>query len=118
MRVSYLPLPWATGLGGCQRERFARWRRTGWLNGITVNLLDGSNNPIDNPNTATIGDDYTTTTAGGGLYSFVGLPPNETYRVQFVLPNGSTYLFTEKIRAATTRSTAMACSMDSRPSTV
>ncbi len=59
---------------------------------VTVRLLNGSSQPIDNPNTDAIGDNYEVMTNGSGLYSFVGLPPNENYIVQWVLPNG--YIWT------------------------
>lgn len=51
------------------------------LNGVTVNLLDPNNSDavLD-----------TTTTAGGGLYSFTGLVA-ATYAIQFVLPNGYSF---------------------------
>ncbi len=61
------------------------------LAGVTVNLLDATNTPVDNPNTAVV-DTYTATTDVNGNYQFVGLPPNLTYRVQFVRPAG--YAFT------------------------
>lgn len=61
--------------------------------GVTVNLLDGSNVAVDNPNTPAV-DTYTATTDVNGNYHFVGLPPNLTYKVQFVRPTG--YVFTRQ----------------------
>jgi hypothetical protein len=46
------------------------------INGVTVNLLDENGELIS-----------TTTTAGGGLYSFTNLPAT-SYSVQYVLPTG------------------------------
>ncbi|MBC2601961.1 SdrD B-like domain-containing protein [Puniceicoccus vermicola] len=55
------------------------------IGGITVNLLDGSGNPV-----LVGGNPVTTTTAGDGSYEFEGLIPG-TYGVQFVLPTD--YIF-------------------------
>ena len=54
------------------------------LSGVTVNLLDGSGNPIAGK---------TTTTDGSGIYGFANLVPGK-YGVQFVAPGG--YVFTGK----------------------
>ncbi|MEP6986432.1 MAG: SdrD B-like domain-containing protein, partial [Chloroflexota bacterium] len=61
------------------------------LAGVTVNLLDGSGAAVDNPNTPAV-DTYSATTGINGNYQFVGLPPNQTYKVQFVRPTN--YVFT------------------------
>ncbi len=61
------------------------------LVGVTVNLLDGSGVAVDNPNTAAV-DTYSTTTDVNGYYHFIGLPPNQTYSVQFIRPTN--YVFT------------------------
>jgi Tol biopolymer transport system component len=55
------------------------------LNGVTVNLLDSNGVAVDNPNVAGI-QNYTYTTAGGGLYLFNNLPPDVSYIVQFTTP--------------------------------
>ncbi|MCA0454207.1 MAG: carboxypeptidase regulatory-like domain-containing protein [Chloroflexi bacterium] len=73
------------------------------LDGVTVHLLDSAGNPVDNPNTAAVGDAYTVTTAGGGAYAFTGLLPG-TYSVQFDLPN-ATYVFARQDAAAATDAT-------------
>ena len=63
------------------------------LNGVTVNLLDASGNPVRDAN----GNPITTVTANNpvtgqpGWYEFPGLPPG-TYQVRFVLP--TPYFFT------------------------
>jgi uncharacterized repeat protein (TIGR01451 family) len=57
------------------------------LDGVTVNLLDGSGNPTG----------QTTMTSGGGAYAFTGLTPAD-YSVQFVLPTG--YAFTVQDQGA------------------
>jgi hypothetical protein len=59
------------------------------LAGVTVNLLDGSGNPVLDGNNNPI----TTVTDVNGFYSFTGLIPG-TYSVGFVLPDG--YLFTQQ----------------------
>ncbi len=61
------------------------------MNGVTVHLLDGSGNPVDDPNTATVGDAYEVMTAGGGAYAFTGLFPG-VYSAQFDLPD-ATYVY-------------------------
>lgn len=53
------------------------------LPGVTVQLLDASNNPVLDGN----GDAITTITDDDGFYSFTGLPVG-TYRVRFVRPEG------------------------------
>jgi uncharacterized repeat protein (TIGR01451 family) len=60
------------------------------LNGVTVRLLDASGNAVLDGN----GDPVTATTAGGGLYSFPGLPTTSGYRVEVVAPAG--YAFSPK----------------------
>lgn len=57
---------------------------TSGVDGVTVNLyLDADNNGV--PDGGVIA---TTTTAGGGLYSFPNLDPIPNYVVEFVLPGG------------------------------
>lgn len=56
------------------------------INGIVVELLDGSGNPVDS-DSVTLGVQPTTsTTAGGGLYSFSGVAPG-TYRLRIASPS-------------------------------
>ncbi len=55
--------------------------------GVTVNLLDGAGNPV-------LGDDgqpITATTDDNGEYIFEMLNPGQTYIVEFVAPEGSTF---------------------------
>ena len=58
------------------------------MNGVTVNLLDGSGNPVKDAN----GNPITTVTANDGsgnpgYYEFPGLPAG-SYQVEFVKPGG------------------------------
>jgi uncharacterized repeat protein (TIGR01451 family) len=63
------------------------------VNGVTVRLLDGAGNPVDNPNTPAV-DTYTVVTANlsgnPGYYLFDGLFPG-TYIVEFVAPSGAEF---------------------------
>lgn len=54
------------------------------IEGVTVRLLDGSGNPVDEPGTT---DDYEVITNVNGEYLFEGLDPGD-YRVEIVTPAG------------------------------
>lgn len=58
--------------------------------GISVHLLDGSGNPVDNP--AHPGTPYVLLTGSNGEYLFTGLIPG-SYQVQFVLPTNNSFTF-------------------------
>ena len=66
------------------------------VDGVTVHLLDGSGNPVDDPNQAGT-QDYVITTASDGSYQFTNLVPGD-YQVQFDLPTG--YIFTRPDQGA------------------
>lgn len=57
------------------------------IDGVIVELLDGSGNSIDSDAVAAGMQPTTSTTAGGGLYSFSGVPPG-TYRLRIASPPG------------------------------
>lgn len=56
------------------------------VSGVTVQLLDGSGNPVLDGN----GQPITTTTGANGIYGFSGLMPGE-YMVKFVAPAGTSF---------------------------
>ncbi|PID51980.1 MAG: hypothetical protein CR972_04250 [Candidatus Moraniibacteriota bacterium] len=63
------------------------------LSGATVELLDGTGTPVDDP--LNLGTPYTITTDANGNYLFENLAPG-AYQIRMTAPSGGTYEATDK----------------------